>query len=97
MTTEARMSDPIRGRWTITSAYTERDTGDPDCPNYRVGATVKGPEQREPVEVVPVPGEQAIERAAAAVRRISYMFARDGLDRQIARAVLTAALEQPER
>jgi hypothetical protein len=41
-------------RWTITSAYTEHDTGDPDCPNYRVGATVKGPEQREPIEVVAV-------------------------------------------
>lgn len=59
--------DDVIERWTITSAYTERDSGDPDCPNYRVGATVKGPEQREPIEVVPA---SALEGAVGALERL---------------------------
>jgi hypothetical protein len=47
----------------------------------------------EPVEVVPVPDEQAIERAAAVLVREDFS---GDYAYELARAVLAAALEQPE-
>lgn len=91
-------------RWTITSAYTERDTGDPDCPNYRVGATVKGPERREPIEVVPASAlEGAASRIATALIDASedpdhWAFVDfEESDREALERIIAAALDSPSQ
>jgi hypothetical protein len=109
MTTEARMNEPrpIRGRWTIRSQFVGDD-------GYLHEARVEGGPTPGYgfVEVVPVPDEQAIERAAIALFALAGWpprmahYAREAWPnvseslrarhRAQARAVLAAALEQPE-
>jgi hypothetical protein len=88
---------PIRGRWTLGVAEDGQTWMWRDC--------IPGSDIR-PVEVVPVPDEQAIERAARALasRRRPLGYGLDAvLAARIARqaredvlVVLAAALEQPE-
>jgi hypothetical protein len=109
MTTEARMPDPtpIRGRWTLKG----HDAGPAQWitgSTLVVGGRPLGAGER--IEVVPVPDEQAIERAARAMYERGYpedvresweaYAARQpdiaGRFRESVRAVLAAALGQPE-
>jgi hypothetical protein len=96
MTTEARMNEPspIRGRWTMpVSACRVCDAKRhwTEIPDEPCGHDPETHRRTIEVEVVPVPDEQAIERAAKALP----MFHPDDA-REIVRAVLAAALEQPE-
>jgi hypothetical protein len=103
MTTEARMNEPspIRGRWTLWGAG----------PGFPTMADVRLPSGAQ-VDVVPVPDEQAIERAAKVLFGESYQSHGRAevveehwplvseevrrFNRNRARTILAAALEQPE-
>jgi hypothetical protein len=80
----------MEGRWTIrVCACTVASVKDR-------GPALPAPCERERLirEVAVVPcDDAAVERGAAAVRRVSLMFARDGIDRELALAVLRAAGE----
>jgi hypothetical protein len=102
MTTEARMNEPspIRGRWTLC----RRIDWQPSYTNpYIVPPGVdppEGDEQHQVFEVVPVPDEQAIERAAKTLCEIDGAEWDDcdfkDIHRDEARVILAAALEQPD-
>jgi hypothetical protein len=96
MTTEARMNEPsrIRGRWTINICRRCGQHYDPEQYDEVCSCLHEtGARTLVEVEVVPVPDEQGIERAAKALRRL-IPFDQDHAE--LVRAVLAAALEQPE-
>jgi hypothetical protein len=103
MTTEARMNEPspIRGRWTVTicdecGEQLQRGWQQHQIfPQHGIGRGVihKG---THPVEVVPVPDEQAIERAAKAMWEANARVVPLARYRSLFRLGLAAALEQPE-
>jgi hypothetical protein len=86
------MPDPIRGRWTIR----------PHLQSWPSWSLADGPRPSGPVEVVPVPDEQAIKRVVLLVKahmlhdRLRESVGDDDEARQRAVKYIAAALEQPD-
>ena len=95
---------PIRGRWIMLACDECGTPYSPACEHVRKGLSFPGNDKLLPahgVEVVLLPDEQAIERAARALHLTKGFSERSWSTakcscRQQARAVLAAALEQPE-